>query len=99
MKFSSSQLAYLVGDREARGNLRALLKCILTLLGLSLNQSRPVNVTVLDAHHLLSTARVDSLALSLAFAFLSYRRANAWCGLTAPTGAGSVAHSVAIMTT
>ena len=34
MKFSSSQLAYLVGDREARGNLRALLKYVLTLLAL-----------------------------------------------------------------
>ena len=34
MKFTSSQLAYLVGDREARGNLRALLKYILTLVAL-----------------------------------------------------------------
>lgn len=34
MKFSSSQLAYLIGNREARGNLRALLKYILTLIGL-----------------------------------------------------------------
>ena len=34
MKFSSSQLAYLIGNREARGNLRALLKYILTLVGL-----------------------------------------------------------------
>ena len=34
MKFSSSQLAYLVGDREARGNLRALLKYIVTLIAL-----------------------------------------------------------------
>jgi voltage-gated potassium channel len=33
MKFSSSQLAYLLGNREARGNLRALLKYVLTLLG------------------------------------------------------------------
>jgi Trk K+ transport system NAD-binding subunit len=32
MKFSSSQLAYLLGNREARGNLRALLKYVLTLL-------------------------------------------------------------------
>ena len=34
MKFSSSQLAYLVGNREARGNLRALLKYVLTLVAL-----------------------------------------------------------------
>ena len=34
MKFSSSQLAYLIGNREARGNLRALLKYVLTLLAL-----------------------------------------------------------------
>src|SRR6187549_206650 len=34
MKFTSSQLAYLVGDREAQGNLRSLLKYILTLLTL-----------------------------------------------------------------
>jgi voltage-gated potassium channel len=32
MKFSSSQLAYLMGNREARANLRALLKYVLTLL-------------------------------------------------------------------
>ena len=32
MKFTSSQLAYLLGNREARGNLRALLKYVLTLL-------------------------------------------------------------------
>src|SRR5687768_9178055 len=32
MKFSSSQLAYLLGNREARRNLRALLKYALTLL-------------------------------------------------------------------
>jgi Trk K+ transport system NAD-binding subunit len=31
VKFSSSQLAYLIGNREARGNLRTLLKYILTL--------------------------------------------------------------------
>ena len=30
MKFASSQLAYLIGNREARGNLRALLKYLLT---------------------------------------------------------------------
>ena len=34
MKFSSSQLAYLIRNREARGNLRALLKYVLTLLTL-----------------------------------------------------------------
>lgn len=34
MKFTSSQLAYLIGDREARGNLRSLLKYILTLVAL-----------------------------------------------------------------
>jgi voltage-gated potassium channel len=34
MKFASSQLAYLLGNREARGNLRALLKYLLTLLAL-----------------------------------------------------------------
>jgi K+/H+ antiporter YhaU regulatory subunit KhtT len=34
MKFSSSQLAYLMGNREARANLRALLKYVLTLVGL-----------------------------------------------------------------
>ncbi len=34
MKFTSSQLAYLVGDREARSNVRTLLKYILTLLTL-----------------------------------------------------------------
>jgi Trk K+ transport system NAD-binding subunit len=34
MKFSSSQLAYLIGNREARANLRALLKYILTLVAL-----------------------------------------------------------------
>src|SRR5688572_808988 len=34
MKFTSSQLAYLVGDREARGNLRSLLKYVLTLIAL-----------------------------------------------------------------
>ena len=34
MKFSSSQLAYLVRNREARGNLRALSKYLLTLLAL-----------------------------------------------------------------
>ena len=34
MKFTSSQLAYLTGNREARGNLRSLLKYILTLLTL-----------------------------------------------------------------
>ena len=34
MKFTSSQLAYLVGDREAQGNLRSLLKYVLTLLTL-----------------------------------------------------------------
>mgnify|MGYP006147160517 CR=1 FL=1 len=34
MKFSSSQLAYLVGDREARGNLRTLVKYIISLLTL-----------------------------------------------------------------
>ena len=32
MKFASSQLAYLIGNREARGNLRTLLKYVLTLL-------------------------------------------------------------------
>jgi voltage-gated potassium channel len=32
MKFTSSQLAYLLKNREARGNLRALLKYVLTLL-------------------------------------------------------------------
>jgi voltage-gated potassium channel len=31
MKFASSQLAYLIGNREARGNVRALLKYLLTL--------------------------------------------------------------------
>ena len=31
MKFASSQLAYLIGNREARANLRALLKYLLTL--------------------------------------------------------------------
>src|SRR5918993_5154501 len=34
MKFSSSQIAYLVANREARANLRALLKYILTLVAL-----------------------------------------------------------------
>jgi Trk K+ transport system NAD-binding subunit len=34
MKFSSSQLAYLMGNREARANLRALLKYVVTLLAL-----------------------------------------------------------------
>ena len=34
VKFSSSQLAYLIGNREARGNLRTLLKYLLTLLAL-----------------------------------------------------------------
>jgi voltage-gated potassium channel len=34
MKFSSSQLAYLLGNREARRNLRALLKYALTLVAL-----------------------------------------------------------------
>jgi voltage-gated potassium channel len=34
MKFSSSQLAYLVGNREARGNLRTLLKYLATVLAL-----------------------------------------------------------------
>jgi voltage-gated potassium channel len=34
MKFSSSQLAYLVGNREARANLRTLLKYLLTVLAL-----------------------------------------------------------------
>jgi voltage-gated potassium channel len=34
MKFSSSQVAYLIGNREARANLRALLKYVLTLVGL-----------------------------------------------------------------
>jgi voltage-gated potassium channel len=34
MKFASSQLAYLFGNREARGNLRALLKYVLTLVGI-----------------------------------------------------------------
>jgi Trk K+ transport system NAD-binding subunit len=34
MKFSSSQLAYLVGNREARANLRALVKYVLTLVAL-----------------------------------------------------------------
>src|SRR5688572_28259394 len=34
MKFSSSQLAYLIRNREARGNLRTLLKYVLTLLTL-----------------------------------------------------------------
>ncbi len=34
MKFASAQLAYLVGNREARGNLRTLLRYVLTLLGL-----------------------------------------------------------------
>jgi voltage-gated potassium channel len=34
MKFTSSQLAYLVGNREARANLRALLKYVLTLVAL-----------------------------------------------------------------
>jgi Trk K+ transport system NAD-binding subunit len=34
MKFASSQLAYLMGNREARANLRALLKYVLTLLAL-----------------------------------------------------------------
>jgi voltage-gated potassium channel len=32
MKFSSSQLAYLITNREARGNLRALLRYVLTLV-------------------------------------------------------------------
>jgi Trk K+ transport system NAD-binding subunit len=32
MKFSSSQLAYLMGNREARANLRALLKYVVTLV-------------------------------------------------------------------
>jgi voltage-gated potassium channel len=34
MKFASSQLAYLVGDRTARSNLRSLLKYVLTLAAL-----------------------------------------------------------------
>jgi Trk K+ transport system NAD-binding subunit len=34
MKFASSQLAYLLGNRGARGNLRALLKYVLTLAAL-----------------------------------------------------------------
>src|SRR5918998_884465 len=34
MKFSSSQLAYLMGHRETRANLRALLKYLLILLAL-----------------------------------------------------------------
>ena len=34
MKFASSQLAYLIGNREARANLRALLKYLLTLVAL-----------------------------------------------------------------
>jgi len=34
MKFSSSQLAYLMRNREARGNLRALLRYVLTLIAL-----------------------------------------------------------------
>jgi Trk K+ transport system NAD-binding subunit len=34
MKFSSSQLAYLVGNREARGNLRTLLKYLVAVLAL-----------------------------------------------------------------
>jgi Trk K+ transport system NAD-binding subunit len=34
MKFASSQLAYLMSNREARANLRALLKYLLTLVGL-----------------------------------------------------------------
>ncbi|MQA29085.1 MAG: potassium transporter TrkA [Luteitalea sp.] len=34
MKFSSSQLAYLIGNREARGNLRTLLKYVLTLVAI-----------------------------------------------------------------
>jgi voltage-gated potassium channel len=34
MKFSSSQLAYLIGKREARANLRAFLKYVLTLVAL-----------------------------------------------------------------
>ena len=34
MKFSSSQFAYLIANREARGNLRALVKYVLTLVAL-----------------------------------------------------------------
>jgi voltage-gated potassium channel len=34
MKFSSSQLAYLLDNREGRANLRALLKYVLTLTGI-----------------------------------------------------------------
>ncbi len=34
MKFSSSQLAYLMRNSEGRANLRALLKYVLTLLAL-----------------------------------------------------------------
>src|SRR5688500_6117422 len=34
MKFSSSQLADLLGNREGRANLRALLKYVLTLTGI-----------------------------------------------------------------
>jgi Trk K+ transport system NAD-binding subunit len=34
MKFASSQLAYLLGNREARGNLRSLLKYVATLFAL-----------------------------------------------------------------
>jgi len=34
VKFSSSQLAYLIRNREARGNLRTLLKYLLTLLAI-----------------------------------------------------------------
>lgn len=34
MKFTTSQLAYLIGDREARTNLRALIKYIIVLLAL-----------------------------------------------------------------
>ncbi len=34
MKFASSQLAYLFGNREARGNLRALLKYVLMLFAI-----------------------------------------------------------------
>ena len=34
MKFFSSQLAYLIGNRESRANLRALLKYVLTLIAI-----------------------------------------------------------------
>jgi Ion channel len=68
-EFSSSQLAYLIGNREARANLGALLKYVLTLVALYAILFHVIKVQVEAEQHSWSTGSYWTLVVMTTLGF------------------------------